>query len=79
MRLKKSKMENKKAIIIATKEQLEEIGCDKDLIDLELEITDIDKQWGMYGNNSTVIFNHKIGELNFKEEYMIPTKWLKFK
>lgn len=43
MRLKKSKMENKKAIIIATKEQLEEIGCDKDLIDLELEITDIDK------------------------------------
>lgn len=70
----------KKAIIIATKKQLEEVGCSRDLMDLELEVTDIDKWWGIHGNNSTVHYtNYITKEFIFEEEYMIPTQWLKFK
>lgn len=68
-----------KATITATKEQLEEVGCDRDLMGLELEISDIDKWWGIQGNNSTVHVIHKIGDNEFEETYMIPTQWLKFK
>ncbi len=73
-------MEIKKAIITATKEQLKEVGCDRDLMGLELEVTEIDKWVGMYGKNSTVHYIHDIGlDFRFNEDYMIPTQWLKFK
>jgi hypothetical protein len=64
-----------KATITATKEQLVEIGCDRDLMKLELDVTDIDKWGGMYYPCSTVYYSF----LSFEEEYIIPTRWLTFK
>lgn len=69
-----------KATVIATKEQLVEIGCDRDLMNLELDVSDIDKWGGMYAPCSTVYYTFVVSDkYAFEEEYLIPTRWLIFK
>lgn len=69
-----------KATVNATKEQLVEIGCDRDLMKLEVDVTDVDKWCGMYAPCSTVYFTYVLSEnYSFNEEYIIPTRWLIFK
>lgn len=69
-----------KGVINATKEELEFIGCDRDLMGLELDISDIDKWGGISPPSSTVHYTHVLSEnYSFEEEYIIPTKWITFK
>lgn len=67
-----------KSKITATKEQLLEIGCDRDLMGLELDVADIDKWVGMYAPCSTVFYDYKLDDYTFLEDYIIPTRWLVF-
>jgi hypothetical protein len=73
--------EYKKAVVIATKEQLELIGIDEDLTNIEVKVYDIDKFKGIGGLCSTIVvdnmFEH-LKELGISVDYMVPTKWLKF-
>ncbi len=75
----KSRESSVKATITATNAQLMEIGCIRNLTGIELDVSDIDRWTGMYAPCSTVYVDYFIGEvLVGTEEYIIPTRWLKF-
>ena len=68
-----------KAVVTATKSQLMEIGCYRDLMELEVDVIDIDRWSGYYAPCSTVIIETEFDKIfTMDEEYIIPTRWLNF-
>lgn len=70
------------ATIIATKEQLEYAGISEDIVGKEVEVKNIDKYMGIDQPCSQIIYMKKIDNIPniaLTCDYIISTKWLKFK